>query len=147
MWDALLFKQQPGAIMAFAGEPAFGDLDGDGCLDATLPLHFVFPISGGPPGVPKYELRAVSLRDGKPLWRRPGAPGVVNRFDFGVGDLDGDGQAEVVLSNVLPGPFRQRGRGFIELTALEGNDGSTALDVARRLCDRHRERDSTFCPG
>ena len=88
VWDALLFKQQPGAIMAFAGEPAFGDLDGDGCLDATLPLHFVFPISGGPPGAPKYELRAVSLRDGKPLWRRPGAPGVVNRFDFGVGNRE-----------------------------------------------------------
>ncbi len=125
VWDALLFQQQPGAMLAFAGEPAFGDLDGDGCLDATLPLHFVFPISGGPPGAPKFELRAVSLRDGKLLWRRPGPPGVVDRIDFNVGDLDGDGRAEVVLSTVLPGPFRQRGRGFIELAALEGNNGST----------------------
>ena len=125
VWDALLFKQQPGAIMAFADEPAFGDLDGDGCLDATLPLHFVFPISGGPPGARSTSCGRSRSRHGKLLWRRPGPPGVVNRIDFGVGDLDGDGRAEVVLSTVLPGPFRQRGRGFIELTALEGNDGST----------------------
>jgi hypothetical protein len=121
VWDAMLVAHQPGTFVAFVGEAAFGDLDGDGCLDATLPLHFVYFM--GRSGGPTHELLAVSLRDGKLLWRRPGPPGATSRIDFAVGDLDGDGRAEVVLSSELPGVFRQRGRGFIELAAMEGNDG------------------------
>ena len=123
VWDTLLVEHQRGTRHAFVNEAAFGDLDGDGCLDATLPLHFVYFV--GKSGGPTYELRAFSLRDGKLLWRRPGPPGATNRLDFHVGDLDGDGRAEVVLSTQTPGRFRQRGRGFIELAAMEGNDGST----------------------
>ncbi len=122
VWDTLLFEHQPGAPLAFPWPAAFGDLDGDGCLDATLPLHFVYFV--GKSGGPEYELRAFSLRDGKLLWRRPGPPGATTRYDFDVGDLDGDGRAEIVLSTQSPGRFRQR-RGYIELAALEGNDGST----------------------
>ena len=71
VWDALLFQQQPGAIMAFADDPAFGDLDGDRCLDATLPLHFVFPISGGPPGAA--EVRAAGGLAAR--WQTPSGAG------------------------------------------------------------------------
>src|SRR6202044_1495819 len=96
-WDIPLSEHPDVNHMGVDPTPEFGDLDGDGALDAVVVLR-------GYPGSarPDHELKAVSLRDGKPLW--------THRLAFKssskdipqliVADLDGDNRSEVLVTEV-----------------------------------------------
>ena len=96
------------------------DLDGDGAPEMVVAV----PVQGGVDTI-VYELCAVSLRDGRVLWRR----GLRQQFgergkgryapSFATGDLDGDRKAEVV---VIEKPDQASG---IEVMVLDGKDGTT----------------------
>lgn len=79
--------------------PVFGDLDGDGVLDAVLRLDNGMREMSRDPGVP-VELEAFTSY-GRSLWRRPLVRhdqcfGNANNVPVVVYDMDGDGKAEVL---------------------------------------------------
>lgn len=80
--------------------PVFGDLDGDGVLDAVLRLGNGIHEMSRDPGVP-VELEAITSY-GRSLWRRPlvyhdHCFGNANNVPVVVFDMDGDGKAEVIV--------------------------------------------------
>jgi tRNA A-37 threonylcarbamoyl transferase component Bud32/outer membrane protein assembly factor BamB len=117
LWDIQLggWPNQGNRKAVGKSQRQFGDLDGDGKLDLVLAIPV--PREGY-----SSDLHAVSLADGKVSWAHP------FRFKspsdsphFAVGDLDGDGRAEVILRAVPPAGDPAG----IEIVALEGRDGST----------------------
>ena len=79
--------------------PVFGDLNGDGVVDAVLRLDNGIREMSRDPGVP-VELEAFTSY-GTSMWRRPlvqhdQAFGSANNVPVVVYDLDGDGRAEVI---------------------------------------------------
>ncbi|MBI1896994.1 MAG: SUMF1/EgtB/PvdO family nonheme iron enzyme [Acidobacteria bacterium] len=79
--------------------PVFGDLDGDGTLDAVLRLDNGIREMSRDPGVP-VELEAFTSH-GRSLWRRPLVAhdkcfGNANNVPVVVWDLNGDGKSEVI---------------------------------------------------
>src|SRR5262249_20482941 len=116
VWDILLAEHRGGFARLPDFEQAFGDLDGDGGLDVVLRTY-----ATSAPGTTTFELRAVSFRDGKALWTHPIRD--ANRdakAAFAVGDLDGDGCAEVVVRAHPPVGTKAA----VEITALDGRDGA-----------------------
>ena len=98
--------------------PVFGDLDGDGVLDAVLRLDNGIREMSRDPGVP-VELEAFTSY-GRSLWRRPLVRhelcfGNANNVPVNVLDLDGDGRAEVIAQ------IEDDGR--LHLAVLEGMTG------------------------
>jgi len=95
-----------GLVQAFTPAPrktggvcSFGDLDGDGLLDAVLRLDNGNVEMSKDPGLP-VELEAFS-GNGRFLWRRPlvwhdHCFGSASDVPVNVYDLDGDGKAEVI---------------------------------------------------
>jgi hypothetical protein len=96
----------------------FCDLDGDGAPELVLAV----PVRDGVDTI-AYQLQAVSLGDGRPLWyrllrQRFGERGKARRAPvFAAEDLDGDGKAEVILIDI---PANGPG---IEVAVLDGDDG------------------------
>jgi hypothetical protein len=116
VWDVLLAEHSGNFVRLMDFQRAFGDLDGDGGLDVVLRTY-----AASTPGATNFELRALSLRDGKTLWTHPIRD--ANRdatLAFTVGDLDGDGRAEVaVRDQPLAGT-----QSAVEIAALDGRDGA-----------------------
>ncbi len=97
--------------MGFVHEVA--DLDGDGGLEIVLLLKS-FATSGPRPR----ELRVLSLGSGETRWRHQLIEGAGASPAFAIGDLDGDGRSEVVVSEQT----YQEGQA-IEVAALDGQSG------------------------
>jgi serine/threonine protein kinase len=113
VWDILLAEHKAGISKLMGFEHAFGDLDGDGGLDVVLRTY-----ATSTPGPTAFELRAVSFRDGKNLWAHPIRD---LKAAFAVGDLDGDGRAEAIVSDQPA----EGSLSAVELTAIEGRNGAT----------------------
>jgi hypothetical protein len=113
LWDVLLMEHLAGGTrrMGFVHEAA--DLDGDGAPEIVLLLRS-FATSGPRPR----ELRALSLGTGETRWRHELTQGTGPSPAFAIGDLDGDGRSEVVVSEST----YQVGQA-IELAALDGQSG------------------------
>jgi len=126
-WDhALVERESPRLSTSNARLPdvpqrQYGDLDGGGGLDAILDVILESTRVTGKPDVVRSELRAISLRDGKTRWSYPIRSRSADAILFQVGDLDGDGRAEVVL---IDEPS-QKDQAAFELAVLDGRDGST----------------------
>jgi serine/threonine protein kinase len=114
VWDVLLMEHLAGGDrrMGFVHEVA--DLDGDGGLEIVLLLRS-FATSGPRPR----ELRVLSLGNGATRWRHQLQEGAATSPAFAIGDMDGDGRPEVVVSQLM----YQNGQGSIEVTALDGHSG------------------------
>ncbi len=118
LWDIPLSEQpDPNPNMSNAAAPGFGDLDGDGALDAVMVLPGWTGTSR-----PDHELKVVSLRDGRLLWslRLDNKSTFTNSFQSAVADLDGDKRPEVVVSE-QPAAGEQVA---FAIKVLEGRDGS-----------------------
>jgi serine/threonine protein kinase len=112
VWDIPLAESNTKTLSPVREFPrAFGDLNGDGILDAV----WLIQVDAN-----SFEWRAVSLRDGTRLWSKP------SRFPpspfptFAVGDLDRDGRAEVVVEGAPP----QGKEAGAVVAALNGHDGT-----------------------
>ncbi len=112
LWDHPFFWETGVATKAFEGlSQQVGDRDGDGDLDLVVAMaHTRKPESSW------FLLHAISLRDGKTRRTRPYRVEDLVSSGFMVGDLDGDGRAEVV-------PKDARGDGP---RLLAGSDGMAA---------------------
>lgn len=100
--------------------PIFGDLDGDGVLDAVLRLDNGIREMSRDPGVP-VEIEAFTSY-GRSLWRRALVRhdrcfGNANNAPVVVYDLDGDGRAEVIV--------RLQEGDEVYLAVLDGMTGRT----------------------
>ena len=104
-------------------ECSYADLNRDGVLDLILP--------GSRPGADDLlEMRAISGRDGVPLWQYA-LPPDDQRHDAlrtvmptVIGDLDGNGKTDVVISSVTTIPLGQYAtQNAIRLSVLEGDSG------------------------
>ena len=112
LWEVEL----PDGRFRFADWPHFfGDLDGDGGLDA---LELIPPqgIGSG-----DHSLVAVSLRDGKRLWSANLTIGLPlgDWRKICVGDVDGDGRSEVVVLDEFSGARNSK----TGIRVLDGRDG------------------------
>lgn len=101
--------------------PVFGDLDGDGVLDAVLKLNNGISEMSRDPGVP-VEMEAF-MSYGRSIWRRPliwhdHCYGSSNNAPMAVHDMDGDGKAEVIC--------RLQEGDAVYLAVLEGMTGRVA---------------------
>ena len=67
VWDIPLGESGPGPRVRHIPPPAFHDLDGDGVPRRLV----VLPTAALVDGTAEYELKAVSLRDGRLLWSQP----------------------------------------------------------------------------
>ena len=95
LWDVPLSDQPSSQNFNFVPPPRFHDLDGDGVLDVTMMIAGT-PGAAGQPG---FELKAVSLRDGRPLWSRPVANAVNLALHFEIVNSDeAKGPVLVVVS-------------------------------------------------
>jgi hypothetical protein len=102
----------------------FGDLNGDGFLDVILvdsPAANGMLSFGGGQGI---TLQAFSLKDGVKLWthRFPITRDGPHQLLLAVGDIDGNGRAEVLVANAAQGDD-WRDQRISELNALNGPDG------------------------
>ena len=100
--------------------PMFGDLDGDGVVDAVFRLDNGISERSADPGVP-VELEAFTSY-GKSIWRRPLVDhdqcfGNANNSPALLWDLDGDGKAEVIA--------RVQEGDEVYLAVLDGRSGKT----------------------
>ena len=119
LWDvSLSASMTPGRP---SGEPPryFDDLDGDGGLDAVIVLSQITGVGR------EIALVAISLRDGVQLWSRSVSDpyGLDPAREVRVGDLDGDGRAEVVVLE----KSSEESRNQLAVRAFDGRDGKTRL--------------------
>ncbi len=113
LWDTPVSEIPEGAVGLHI-PPSFGDLNGDGGLDAVFILP-PDPFSGRP----DHELLAYSLRDGSRLWSQAVKHHPNSDIKILVGDCDGDGRLEVIdVGEILEGNDFTLGA-----TALGGRDG------------------------
>jgi hypothetical protein len=113
LWDVHLMEHQGGGARRMGFVHQVADLDGDGALEILLLLKSV-ATSGPRPR----ELRVLSLGTGETRWRHQLIQGTGTSPAFAIGDLDGDGRSEVVVSEQT----YQEGQA-IEVAALDGQSG------------------------
>jgi outer membrane protein assembly factor BamB len=110
-------------------ESSYADLDGDGTLDLLLP-------GKKSPSSQLLELRALSGKDGRILWRQDlvasqRSDPLTECIPPAAGDLDGDGLPEAVIAAITESPDDQGvATTQIRLTAVNGKTGEKIWERA-----------------
>jgi outer membrane protein assembly factor BamB len=114
VWDNLITDHQGGASQLNGFIHEFADLDGDGGRELVL-----LRKSKAAAGPSTAELRAISLVTGQTSWSHALNPDTVQHAVFAIGDLDSDGDVEVVVKEHHP----QHPATTIVVSALDGRTG------------------------
>ena len=114
VWDVLLADYQGGTNRPVGFLHEIADLDGSGDREIVVLLRAKARIGTSSP-----ELRVLSLTDGQPRWVHALNPNAAAPPAFAVGDVDGNGRPDVVVSE---NPWEGES-GVTEVTALDGQSG------------------------
>jgi outer membrane protein assembly factor BamB len=114
VWDVLLAEYQGGANRPIGFLHEIADLDGNGDYEIVVLL-----LAKATAGTTSPELRVLSLMDGRTRWAHAFDPNAVASPAFAVGDIDGNGGPDVVVSE---NP-RKSASAATEVTALLGQSG------------------------
>ena len=114
VWDVLLAEYQGGANRPVGFIHEIADLDGSGDREIVVLLRAKASLGTSSP-----ELRVLSLTDGQTRWVHAFDPNAVASPAFAVGDVDGNGRLDVVVSE---NP-REGASAVTEVTALDGQSG------------------------
>ena len=115
VWDVLLAEYQGGANKPVGFLHEIADLDGSGDREIVVLLRAKAALGTSSP-----ELRVLSLTDGQTRWVHAFDPNAVASPAFAVGDVDGNGRLDVVVTE---NP-RDGASGVTEVTALDGQSGN-----------------------
>ena len=115
VWDVLLAEYQGGANRPVDFIHEIADLDGGGDREILVLLRAKASFGASSP-----ELRVLSLTDGQTRWVHAFDPNAVASPAFAVGDVDGNGHLDVVVSE---NP-REGASAVTEVTALDGQSGN-----------------------
>ena len=96
VWDVLLADYRGGFGRPDHFDQQGADLDGDGALELVVLFE-----SSAAAGIGPVELRVLSAATGETRWSHPLDSRAGGLAAFGVGDLQGNGHSEVVLSEQL----------------------------------------------
>ena len=114
VWDVLLAEYQGGANQPVDFLHEIADLDGNGDHEIVVLLRAKAWV-----GMSSPELRVLSLTDGQTRWVHAFDPNAVGSPAFAVGDVDGNGRLDIVVSE---NP-RAGASAVTEVTALLGQSG------------------------
>jgi hypothetical protein len=114
VWDVLLAEYQGGANKPVGFLHEIADLDGNGDQEIVVLLGAKSALGTSSP-----ELRVLSNTDGQTRWVHAFNPNAVASTAFAVGDVDGNGRLDVVVSE---NP-RAGASAFTAVTALDGQSG------------------------
>ena len=114
VWDVLLADYPGGANRPVGFIHEIADLDGSGDREIVVLLRAKANFGTSSP-----ELRVLSLTDGQTRWVHAFDPNAVASPAFAVGDVDGNGRLDVVVSE---NPWEGE-NAATEVTALDGQSG------------------------
>jgi tRNA A-37 threonylcarbamoyl transferase component Bud32/outer membrane protein assembly factor BamB len=115
IWDVLLAEYLGGANRPVGFIHEIADLDGSGDREIVVLLRAKAAIGG----TSSPELRVLSLTDGQTRWVHAFDPNVVASPAFAIGNVDGNGRLDVVVSENPP----KGASAATEVTALDGQSG------------------------
>jgi hypothetical protein len=138
VWDKLLTEHDGGASRLNGFTHEFADVDGDGRIEIV-----VLQKSNAASGPSPLELHVLSVASGETRWVHRMNPDGAEAPHFVIGDLDGDGRPEVVVTEVL----RQAAAAVVDVTAVDGLTGKPVWTWRDDVASNVPQHKTAICLG